>query len=147
MMERKTFIRTCGVACISGTAFSSLLQSCTGTRIVSGTIEGSDLIIPLSRLEKDSGGRRSFRPYIIVQNDLLQYPLCVYRFSATDYTALWMACTHQGTELQVFGNKLQCPAHGSVFSNHGNVENGPADRPLRNFRVRTENSMLRISLT
>lgn len=37
------------------------------------------------------------------------------------YHALWTGCTHQGTELQVFGDRLQCPAHGSEFANTGAV--------------------------
>ena len=33
------------------------------------------------------------------------------------FTAIWMECSHQGTRLQVYGDVLQCPAHGSEFSN------------------------------
>lgn len=57
-----------------------------------------------------------------------------------------MQCTHQGAELQVFGDKLQCPAHGSEFSNKGSLENGPADRNLRNFPIIIDNGTLKISL-
>jgi Rieske Fe-S protein len=81
-----------------------------------------------------------------VQHDQLQYPICVYRLSENEYTALWMSCTHQGTELQVFGDKLQCPAHGSEFSNRGDIQNGPADKSLRIFPVKVETNQLLISL-
>jgi Rieske Fe-S protein len=57
-----------------------------------------------------------------------------------------MVCTHQGAELQVFGDKLQCPAHGSEFSNRGVLENGPANRDLRKFPIVIENNTLKISL-
>jgi Rieske Fe-S protein len=57
-----------------------------------------------------------------------------------------MRCTHQGTELQVFGDRLQCPAHGSEFTNTGMVQNGPADDPLRTFPVRIEANTLKIDL-
>jgi Rieske Fe-S protein len=57
-----------------------------------------------------------------------------------------MRCTHQGTELQVFGDKLQCPAHGSEFNNSGAVQNGPADIKLRTFPVTLDNHQLKISL-
>ncbi|MFV8347346.1 ubiquinol-cytochrome c reductase iron-sulfur subunit [Flavobacterium sp. ZB4P13] len=76
----------------------------------------------------------------------IKYPICVYRFDANNYSALLMQCTHQGTELQVFGDKLQCSAHGSEFSSKGNVENGPADRNLRNFPIKIDNNTLKISL-
>ena len=57
-----------------------------------------------------------------------------------------MQCTHQGSQLQVFGDKLQCPAHGSEFSNQGLVQNGPADQTLRKFPVYIESDFLKISL-
>jgi Rieske Fe-S protein len=57
-----------------------------------------------------------------------------------------MQCTHQGAELQAFGDKLQCPAHGSEFSNRGQVESGPATAPLRTFPVSADNNELKISL-
>ena len=90
--------------------------------------------------------REVFKKYVIVQNDILQYPVCIYRFSVNDYAALWMRCTHQGTELQAFGDTLQCPAHGSEFTNKGFVQNGPADKKLRTFPVIIENNQLKISL-
>lgn len=83
---------------------------------------------------------------MVVQNDILQYPVCVYRINENEYTALWMQCTHQGAELQVFGDKLQCPAHGSDFTNTGIVQSGPADRKLRTFPVTIEANQLKISL-
>ena len=86
------------------------------------------------------------KKYIVVNNDILQYPICVYRFSEKEYSALWMRCTHQGTELQVFGDKLQCPAHGSEFNNMGAVQNGPADAMLRTFPITIEKNQLKISL-
>jgi len=144
-MERKDFIKTCAFACLGGIAGAALLQGCAGLKIINGKIVDSDMVIPLSDFEnKNAGG--SFKKYIVVQNDRLQYPICVYRLSGTEYTALWMSCTHQGTELQVFGDKLQCPAHGSEFSNTGNIQNGPADRSLRTFPVKIENNELFISL-
>ena len=57
-----------------------------------------------------------------------------------------MQCTHQGAELQVFGDKLQCPAHGSEFTNKGIVQSGPAETKLRSFPVIIEANQLKISL-
>jgi Rieske Fe-S protein len=142
-MERKEFLKTCGFACLGGAAFSSLLESCGSTKIVSGTIYKSDLVVPVSSfLIKEN----KFRKYIVVHNDKLSYPVCLYRFGENEYSALFMRCTHQGTELQVFGDKLQCPAHGSEFSNKGVVRNGPADTNLRTFPVTVQNNQINISL-
>ena len=144
-MERKEFIKACGYACVASTVIPALLQSCTGSKIINGKIVESDMIIPLSDFQ-NSQRNNSFKKYIVVQNDLLQYPICVYRLSENEYTALWMSCTHQGSELQVFGDKLQCPAHGSEFSTKGDIQNGPADKSLRTFPVKVEANQLIISL-
>jgi Rieske Fe-S protein len=46
----------------------------------------------------------------------------------------------------VFGDRLQCPAHGSEFSNKGIVGNGPADTNLRTLPVTIQNDNIYISL-
>jgi Rieske Fe-S protein len=145
-MDRKDFIKSCGFACIGGIGLTTLLQSCGITKQLSGKIVGDNLIVPLSDFETKNGNNTYFKKYLVVQNDILQYPICVYRFNENEYSALWMRCTHQGTELQVFGDKLQCPAHGSEFNNKGGVQNGPADNTLRSFPVTIENNQLKISL-
>ena len=145
-MDRKDFIKNCGVACIGGVGLAAMLQSCGATKLMSGQIAGDNLIVPVSDFETKNGKGIYFKKYIVVQNDLLQYPVCVYRFNENDYAALWMRCTHQGTQLQVFGDRLQCPAHGSEFDNRGGLQNGPAEVKLRTFPVTIENNQLRISL-
>ena len=66
--------------------------------------------------------------------------------SEQEYSALWMKCTHQGTELHAFGDRLQCPAHGSEFTKNGAVQNGPAADPLRTFPVVVDSNVLKINL-
>lgn len=129
-MERKEFLKTCGLACLGGTMFAALLESCGGTKIISGNISKSDLVTPVSSFVKEDN---TFRKYIVIHNDQLKYPICLYRFSATEYSALLMRCTHQGAELQVFGDRLECPAHGSEFTSKGIVQNGPAERTFARF--------------
>jgi len=145
-VDRKDFIKTCGLACVGGIGMTTLMQGCTGTKLLTGKIVGDDLVLPVSDFKTKKGNKDSFKKYIIVQHDMLQYPVCVYRFSENEYAALWMRCTHQGTELQVFGDKLQCPAHGSEFTSKGLVQNGPANAMLRTFPVIIENNQLKISL-
>lgn len=145
-MDRKDFIKACGMACMGGGAMMSLLQSCGVSKTLSGTINDSDLIVALSDFETNAGNEIHYKKYIIVNNDKLKFPICVYRLDAQNYSALWLQCTHQGAELQVFGDKLQCPAHGSEFDNKGAATSGPADRNLRSFPVTIENKQLKISL-
>ena len=145
-MNRKQFLKTCGLGCMAGMAGATLLQSCGSSQIISQEIRGSDIIVPISDFEKKSNQIIAYKKYVIIQNEKLKYPICIFRFSPTEYIAVLMSCTHQGAELQVFGDKLQCAAHGSEFNNKGIVENGPANTDLRKFPVLIENNLLKISL-
>jgi Rieske Fe-S protein len=145
-MNRKSFLKNCGFACLGGGAAATFLQSCAPAKISSGNISRDYLIVSLKDFDMKSGEGKYFKKYLVVQNDLLKYPICVYRLNENEYTALWMRCTHQGAELQVFGDKLQCPAHGSEFTNKGDIQNGPADTMLRTFPVIIEKNQLKISL-
>ncbi len=124
----------------------SLLEGCSTAKIASGTIDGSDMIVLLTDFEINKKSQSAFKQFLVVQNEKLKYPICVFRFDENHYEALLMRCTHQGTELQVFGDKLQCLAHGSEFNNRGDVKHGPAATALRKFPVTITNNQLKISL-
>lgn len=143
-MDRRNFIAKSCAACLSATAIAGMFSSCT-SRYITGQLGQDGLTISKDTF-KLSGGKNGYRSFVIVRNDALQYPICVYRFSETEYSALWMRCTHQGTELQASGDYLQCPAHGSEFNNKGKVTGGPADTDLRNFPVVVNNNELFIDL-
>lgn len=145
-MKRKEFLKTCGWGCAGLMAGVSGLSSCAGTRYLQAALEEDFMLVPLDAFLVNKEGQSTYRPYVVAHNELLEYPIGVFRFSDTDFKALWMRCTHQGTELQVFGDRLQCPAHGSEFTNTGSVQNGPADSPLRTFPVQIEATILKINL-
>lgn len=145
-MDRKNFIKNTCTACLSVTGIAVVLSSCTATRYISGSLGKDGLTVDVNEFIIKESGKSAYRSFIIVRNEALQYPICVYRFSEKEYSALWMRCTHQGTELQASGDYLQCTAHGSEFDNKGTVKNGPADRNLRNFAVTVSNNQIFIDL-
>jgi len=128
---------------MGGVLLGPLLEGCSSTKMVPGTIAGSDLVLPVTAFMTRSG---KYKNYVVVQNEQLRFPICLYRFSEDHYSAVLMRCTHQGAELQVFGDRLQCPAHGSEFDSHGGVRTGPADTNLRTFPVSILNNQINISL-
>jgi Rieske Fe-S protein len=145
-MNRKEFLKTCGFGCLSGLTAITILQSCSSSQVLTKEISGSDILVPTTDFVIKNNGTIEYKKYIIIQNEQLKFPICIYRFDTNNYSALLMECTHQGAELQVFGDKLQCSAHGSEFNNKGSVESGPADRNLRNFPITIDNNTLKISL-
>lgn len=145
-MDRKDFIINSCMACLSATALAGLLSSCKSTQYISGRLNNDGVLLDPDDFIIRKNGEVTYRSFIVVRNEALQFPICVYRFSETDYSAVWMQCSHQGAELQAAGDYLTCPAHGSEFNNKGKVTNGPADKDLRSFPVSITNNQLFIDL-
>lgn len=90
--------------------------------------------------------RKGYHAYVIAAHDSLTFPICIYRIDDNTYSALLMECTHQGAELQVSGDHLTCPAHGSEFDRWGKVQQAPAISDLRRFPVTVSGEQLFIDL-
>jgi Rieske Fe-S protein len=135
-MERKAFIKNCGLACLSFLPLSSFLSSCVSSKSINVNIDKNNtIVLPISQFEIVKNGTTTFRRFIILNNDLLQYPICIYRLSATEFSAILMRCSHQGAELTAYGDKLVCSAHGSEFDKKGQFQSAPADKALKSFPV------------
>jgi len=131
---------------LGAVGLTTLIPGCASTKFIPGKLNEDGLIIDTRDFAISQKGKTSFRQYLIVRNEELKFPICVYRFSDNDYSALWMQCAHQGAEVQVAGTHLQCPAHGSEYDNRGRVTNGPAETGLRTFPVSVTNNQLFIDL-
>ncbi|MFP2956894.1 ubiquinol-cytochrome c reductase iron-sulfur subunit [Myxococcus sp. 1LA] len=61
----------------------------------------------------------------------------VVQVSPGCYTALWRTCTHGDCAVSWVPEDgvMECPCHGSRFTQGGQVLNGPATRPLAAFPV------------
>jgi len=145
-MDRREFIKNSCTACLSLTVLSSLAVSCSATKYVSGVIVEDGINVSKNDFAVKQKGGTAYSSFIIVRNEALQYPICIYRFNEDEYSALWMRCTHQGAELQASGDVLQCAAHGSEFNNRGMVRNGPAISNLRTFPVTVSQDQVFIDL-
>lgn len=134
------------MACLGGIGITTLISGCSSLMQATSEIIGDNLVVEMKEFELKQGKNTQFKRYILVSNDQLRYPICIYRHDELNYSALWMQCTHQGTELQAFGDRLQCPAHGSEFDNKGRMTSGPAEANLRTFPITIEKTRIKISL-
>ena len=115
-------------------------------QISTGNLKGNVLHVHEDEFLIEKNGQQKYRKYIILQNPSLQFPICIFRYAPNQFKAVLMQCTHQGSELQAFGERLVCPAHGSEFNNLGKVTNGPAEADLRTFPVEISNNELKIPI-
>lgn len=145
-MNRRTFVKQTCITCVSGGLIPLLISSCQATHYTSGVIDNAGVHVPKSEFIYVKNEKTLTRQYIIIQNDKLEFPIYLYRFSDNEYSALWMKCTHQGAELQASGDSLHCPSHGSEFTNKGAVSNGPAEKKLRSFPILVQTDTITIDL-
>lgn len=145
-MRRRDFITQGCTACLGFTVAAAFGSGCVATQHVGGTISQNGLTLNKSDFKIRQKGGTAYSSFIIVRNESLKFPICLYRNADNDYTALWMECTHQGAELSASGDVLQCAAHGSEFNRKGAVINGPASTALRSFPVTVSNDEIFIDL-
>jgi Rieske Fe-S protein len=146
-MNRRNFISNTCNACIRGAALSHLLASCSSAHYVTGVLEAKGISIPLSEFTPPQKEKKATREFIVVHHEQLEFPIYLYRLNENDYSALWMKCTHQGSELNAGGDHLYCSSHGSEFDNEGKAIHGPAEKSLRSFPTSIDNSKIMIELT
>jgi nitrite reductase/ring-hydroxylating ferredoxin subunit len=146
-MNRRKFISNSCLACAGGIGLSYLLSSCASTHYVTGTLESKGISIPMSEFVDSKKQNQTMRDFIIVHHDNLEFPIYLYRINKDEYSALWMKCTHQGSELNAGGDHLYCSSHGSEFDKKGNAIHGPAEKSLRSFPVYIQNDKIIIELT
>ncbi|MES2559892.1 MAG: Rieske 2Fe-2S domain-containing protein [Bacteroidota bacterium] len=146
-MDRKEFLKTCGVACLSGATLITFLESCSSANYFAKTsTEGNRIAIKKSEFISVEKDKTTARKYVLVKTEKLNFPICLYKLSELEYSALLMECTHKGCELQPQGEYMICPCHGSEFSNKGVVQNPPAEQNLQSFKTITDNENIYIQL-
>ncbi len=61
----------------------------------------------------------------------------VFRDREKGFAAASAVCTHLGCTVNYFQSdgRFHCPCHGSIFGSDGNVQHGPAPKPLQWFEV------------
>jgi cytochrome b6-f complex iron-sulfur subunit len=135
-MQRRDFIEKTGIACVGILAGGGLLSSCTPLYYAQYSIEDNRIKIAKTEFVEHD--------YVIIKNEKLPAPIYVLKTEEV-YTAVLMLCTHKACEVTPFGQELHCPCHGSEFDNTGTVLKGPAEEPLKKFKIESDDRNLFIS--
>jgi Rieske Fe-S protein len=137
-MNRNEFLKSCGYVCLGFAGFATTMESCTTIKLIQTTSENRILRISKAEFSEENHSKIKTRKYILVKTSELDFPIVLYRFSDSDFSALLLKCPHQGSELNVNGDLLTCPAHGSEFNNKGKIIQGPADKMLQSYTVSSD---------
>jgi cytochrome b6-f complex iron-sulfur subunit len=134
-MNREEFLIRLGSTVFAACAGCSLAACSSDDEPASATI---DLTLDLSTAQYSAlnnvGGS------VNVNN------IIVARISSSSFAALSRCCTHQVTPINYrpAEKDFYCPNHGSVFSTTGAVRQGPASKPLTQYRTELNGTLLRV---
>lgn len=146
-MKRKDFIVKCSSVCLGGLGFSLVLESCgSANYFAKHTVNSRKIFLAKSEFDALQKEKPVKRPFVLIKNDALEFPICVYRFDDEKYKALFLKCTHQGCEVQPHSEFLVCPCHGSEYSNLGKVINPPAEQDLKEYPLAIDGDTIVIEL-
>lgn len=137
-MERRDFIIKGCSLCFGGTLISVFLESCQSIPIFKTISQNKKINIPLDQFRKNN--------FLIVRPENVAYDIVVIKQNETEYHSYVMLCTHADNPLRFNGKKFSCSLHGSIFNNNGEVEKGPAEKPLLSLITQLENNSLTIKL-
>ena len=146
-MDRKEFVITCGIACLSGAVLSSVMQSCASANyFAQSAITNNQIVIKKTEFIATEKGKSTERKFVLVETSMSSFPICIYKLNDRSFSALLTKCTHRGCKLNPEGDYLVCPCHGSEFSNKGEVVHPPAEENLKTFQTTTDNDNIYIQL-
>jgi cytochrome b6-f complex iron-sulfur subunit len=102
------------------------------TGVGTGPLPGGSVTIKIS----DYAGLATVGQPVEIQSSTgSSLGVAAVRISSSSFIALGMACTHEGTKVNIIGQIFDCPNHGARFASNGAVTNGPATRPLASRTV------------
>ena len=145
-MQRRLFIKKSCLACASLGFSSPLFKSCSSVHSVVGSIENNRISLKKSDFIFLKKEKQMVRQWVLVKTEKIPFPIGVYRFDDDKYAASYLECAHQHCEVETEGDHLQCPCHGSEYSNTGKLQKGPAEADLKTFMVTTDPNNIYISL-
>lgn len=119
---------------------ASILSSCASVNVYSTSVENNLIQVPLDSFSIEEKMK-------IIRSKSLANDILLIRTEQQIYKAILMKCTHQDNILVLSNKRLTCNMHGSNFDLNGNALNGPASRPLKQFKVIQEANFINIYMS
>ena len=137
-LRRREFLGLC--ACV---AAGSVLGACASVLVRQVPVSNGRVELPLVQYPElgQAGAALQILPEGQTQ------PLIVIVDADGKHNVISSECTHKGCTVEVQGERIVCPCHGSTYDRKGDVLKGPAQRSLRRYPSRlTSDGVLIIEL-
>ena len=129
-MDRRHFIRRSCLFCAGitgGVMAASLFESCSPLPYYKTISAEKKITVPLTAFGDSN--------FLIVNVSDFKYEIAVIKQANDVFNSLVMQCTHASNSLTFNGSKFNCNLHGSAFRRTGEVEKGPAEKPLISLKT------------
>ncbi|GJQ21273.1 MAG: cytochrome b6 [Bacteroidia bacterium] len=141
-LGRRRFLRQAGIAAgslaLGGMHFACATMGVPMKQVdVQGSLIRFDTGIPELQKAGDA---------VALDSMFLEYPILLIRGENGSLIALSSGCTHLGCTVRKEPALLRCPCHDSAFNLKGEVLNGPAEKPLREYVVRMKGRIAEIEV-
>lgn len=135
-LARRDFLSACG-----GAAICATLAGCASLMVRPVAADQGKVTLLLADFPelRATNGAASILPPGFAD------PVLVLRVPG-GFAAVSPICTHRGCTVEVAGDRLECPCHGSTYDRTGALLGGPAERPLARFGVTTSTDRVVIDL-
>ncbi|MEP0822640.1 MAG: Rieske 2Fe-2S domain-containing protein [Ignavibacterium sp.] len=141
-LDRRRFLRQTGLAAGS-LALGGIHFACAtmGAPMKQVELQGSTITFDTAIPELQNAGDA-----VALDSMFLEYPILLIREENGSFVALSSGCTHLGCTVRKEPALLRCPCHDSAFTLKGEVLNGPAEKPLREYAVRMKGNTAEIEV-
>ncbi len=126
-LRRREFLGLC--ACV---AAGSVLGGCASVLVRQVPVSNGRVELPLVQYPELSQAGAALQ---ILPEGQTQ-PLIVIVDADGKHSVISSECTHKGCTVEVQGERIVCPCHGSTYDRKGGVLKGPAQRSLRRYPSR-----------
>jgi Rieske Fe-S protein len=136
-MDRREFVVSCALA-----GCGLMLSGCVAMVTHPVPVSGGRVQLSLASYPELAKPNGAIRILPAAASD----PIYVLAVGTSEYRAVSPICTHRGCTVDVQGERLVCPCHGSTYDRNGTVLRGPAERALTRYPVAREGDTLVITL-
>ena len=137
-LRRREFLGLC--ACV---AAGSMLGACASVLVRQVPVANGRVELPLVQYPELSQAGAALQ--ILPEGQTK--PLIVIVDATGKHSVISSECTHKGCTVEVQGERIVCPCHGSTYDRKGDVLKGPAQRSLQRYQSRlTSDGVLIIEL-
>ncbi len=134
-MDRKQFLKLTGLS-VTALLFAKCFTGCDDASV--NAPSNVDFSIDLN--DTNYSALKENGKFVVINGIL------VARTVSGSYIAVSSKCTHEGVavEYQPTQDRVECPAHGSIFTNSGKRQSGPAQKDLVQYKIEVIGNVLRI---